>query len=177
MPEATTHPADPQLSTPITLAWGGDLGLEIHIGTDRVARLCAPVHVSGSLPLIEARFTGETRNWSADRSVRTAAGARLLYQGHEELCEGSWSRLRIDLADPDTGLAAELHLRRPDGIAALQAHVTLVNAGTRALVVETVSSFVLGGLAGRPTSEGDLLANLDLWLAENDWLAENRWRR
>jgi alpha-galactosidase len=177
VPEATTHPADPQLSTPITLAWGGDLGLEIHIGTDRVARLCAPVHVSGSLPLIEARFTGETRNWSADRSVRTAAGARLLYQGHEELCEGSWSRLRIDLADPDTGLAAELHLRRPDGIAALQAHVTLVNAGTRALVVETVSSFVLGGLAGRPTSEGDLLANLDLWLAENDWLAENRWRR
>jgi alpha-galactosidase len=52
----------------------------------------------------------------------------------------------------------------------------MVNAGTRPLVVESVSSFVLGGLAGRATSDGDRLADFDLWHAENDWLAESRWR-
>jgi alpha-galactosidase len=187
VPEATTRPADSQLSTPATLEWGARLGLEIRIGADRVARLVAPafsaadpdgVQLSGTLPLVEARFAGETRNGAADRAVRTAAGARLLYQGHEELRDGAWSELRVDLADPDTGLAAEVHLRRPDGVAALQAQVTLVNAGTRRLVVESVSSFVLGGLAGRTESGGgDRLSDFDLWHAENDWLAESRWRR
>jgi hypothetical protein len=100
--EATTQPTDPELSTPTTIAWGADLGLEIQVGADRVARLHC-VQDSGTLPLIEVRFAGETRNWSADRSVRTAAGERLRYQGHEELSDGSWSELRVDLADPDTG--------------------------------------------------------------------------
>jgi hypothetical protein len=184
VPEVTTHLADPQLSAPATLGWGADLGLEIRVGSDRAARLCAPafaapgsdgVQLSGSLPLVEARFTGETRNASADRSVRTTAGAGLLYQGHEELRDGSWTELRVDLAEPDTGLAASLHLRRPDGVAAFQAHVTLVNGGTRPLVIESVTSFVLGGLTSRTTSErehehdyrrdGDPLANFDIWHA------------
>src|SRR5579859_7079836 len=138
VPEATTHLADPQLSAPTILGWSADLGLEIRVGGDRAARLCAPafaadgpqgVQLSGSLPLIEARFVGEPWNGAADRAVGSGAGARLLYQGHEELRDGPWSRLRVDLADPETGLAAELHLRRPDGVKALQAQVTLVNRG------------------------------------------------
>lgn len=186
MPEATAQSVHPQLSAPTTLEWGADLGLEIRIGADRVARLCAPafaaegsagMELSGSLPLVEARFAGERRNRSSDRNVLTAVGACLLYQGHEELRDGRWTETRVHLADPDTGLTAVLHLRRPDGVAALQARVTLANGGTRPLVVESVTSFVLGGLAGRTTNEGDRLADFDLWHADNDWLVENRWQR
>ncbi len=162
--------------------WGLGLGLEVGVGADRIVRLCAPTFVAageggqpaGLLPLVEVRLAGEKRNGAADRSVQTAVGAQLLYKGHEELRDGSWAQLRVDLADPDTGLAASLHLRRPDGVAACQTYVTLANGGTRPLVVESVSSFVLGGLGAG--SEGDRVARLDLWHADNDWLAENRWR-
>lgn len=186
MPEATTRSADQQLSAPQTLEWGTDLGLEIRIGGDRTVRLCAPsfaaadsadMQLFGSLPLIEARFAGERRNRSSDRSVLTAVGAGLLYQGHEELRDGTWTELRVDLADSGTGLTAALRLRCPDGVGALQAQVTLTNAGPRPLVVENVTSFVLGGLAGRATAEGDRLGDFDLWHAENGWLVENRWQR
>jgi alpha-galactosidase len=186
VPETTTHPADPQFGA---LTWGAELGLEFRVSADRSVRLCAPAlaaaagqgtRPAGMLPLVEVRLAGEKRNWSADRSVRTAAGARLLYQGYEEFRNGPWARLRVELTDPDTGLAAALHLRRPDGVAAFQAHVTLTNGGARPLVVENVTSFVLGGLGGANGDEngndGDRLAGLELWSADNGWLMENRWR-
>ena len=75
------------------------------------------------------------------------------------------------LADPRTGLRAEVHYRILAGCGAFQAWVELANDGGGPLVIEAVTSFLGGGLPG-----GGDLADLDLWWADSDWLAEGRWQ-
>ncbi len=46
------------------------------------------------------------------------------------------------------------------------------------MTVESVTSFLCGGLRRRPGRDGsDDLADLDCCGRENDWLAEGRWQR
>ena len=76
--------------------------------------------------------------------------------------------LRVDLADPETGLAVEAFFRTPDGAGAVQTWSRLTNRGARRLTLEAVTSFVLSGIA----DPDDPVAGLDLWSADNEWLAE-----
>jgi alpha-galactosidase len=96
-----------------------------------------------------------------------------VYQGHAESREGEWLCLRVDLADPDSGLTAQVLLRSPDGVSAVQSRVRLANRGEQSLVLESVTSLVLGGI----TDDGGGLSGLDVRHADNEWLAEGRWQR
>ncbi|HZP52728.1 glycoside hydrolase family 36 protein [Actinocrinis sp.] len=201
MPQAPASPAKIQVSS---FTWGdADLRLQFRVGSDGVVRLAALgsaadlatiadeacTDIDGDLtgplflPLVEVLVTGSGRNRSGERSIHTAAGSRLLYQGHEESRDGVWSQLRVDLADPDSGLAAQILLRSPDGVGAVQSTVRIANRGVRRLVLESVTSFVISGLVNEATEadeagEGhDHLAGLDVLWADNDWLAEGRWQR
>ncbi|MFF0159907.1 alpha-galactosidase [Streptomyces sp. NPDC005263] len=125
------------------------------------------------VPLVEVTATGHGRNWSGERFIETAVGDRLAYRGHETVQVGSLERTTIRLADPVTGLAAEVTLEAGSGAGFLRARVRLVNEGVTALRLESVSTLTLGGISD---PDGGL-DGLTLHWADNDWLAECRWRR
>ncbi|WP_371584100.1 alpha-galactosidase [Streptomyces sp. NBC_01314] len=129
-----------------------------------------------ALPLVELTAFGHGSGWSGPRFTGTAFGARLAYRGHRSDSDddggggsggGGWQRLTIELHDPVGGLTAFVELSSPTGVAVLRSRVRLRNDGTEPLVVQSVSSLLLGGL---PSPD-----RLDVHRARNDWLAECRW--
>ncbi|UJV46521.1 alpha-galactosidase [Streptomyces sp. AMCC400023] len=148
-------------------------------GTLRLVRLGPSgdtVDVETALPLIELTAFGHGSGWSGPRFTGTAFGARLVYRGHRDDTGvgdggrgggGAWARLTVELHDPATGLTALVELSAPAGVPVLRSRVRLRNDGAEPLVVQSVSSLLLGGLPSP-----DLL---DVHRARNDWLAECRW--
>ncbi|GAA1194531.1 hypothetical protein GCM10009654_59560 [Streptomyces hebeiensis] len=144
-------------------------------GTPRMTRLApagttAPPPPPGApLPLVEITALGHGAGWSGQRFTDTAPGSRLRYRSHTAERDGAWHRLRIDLHDPGSGLSAEVRLSSPDGVSVLRGEVLLRNDGARPLVVQSVSSLLIGALPSPDV--------LDVHEARNDWLAECRWHR
>ncbi|MCL6670437.1 alpha-galactosidase [Streptomyces panaciradicis] len=128
-------------------------------------------HWDTLLPLVEVTATGHGRTWSGERFIDTSIGERLAYRAHETVRDGEWRCTTIALDDPVTGLVAEVALRTCPGAGFLRSQVRLVNEGGVPLLLESVSSLALGGLAD------GALGGLTLHWADNDWLAECRWRR
>ena len=149
------------------------------------------------LPLVEVTATGHGRTWSGERFIDTAVGGRLIYRGHESANgpgyestdgqghgsairsgngsaqDGAWERTTIRLADPETGLTAEIALNTCPGTGFLRTQVRLVNEGTAPLRLESVSTLAIGGIA----DAADGVDGLTVHWADNDWLAECRWRQ
>ncbi|WP_258539842.1 glycoside hydrolase family 36 protein [Streptomyces ipomoeae] len=131
-----------------------------------------------ALPLVELTAVGHGSGWSGPRFTGTALGARLVYRGHRSGERGAdadggdgpgggWEWLTVELHDPATGLTAFVELSSPVGVPVLRSRVRLRNDGTEPLVVQSVSSLLLGGLPAPGV--------LDVHRARNDWLAECRW--
>ncbi len=162
-------------TSPIRSGWSDEaLDLTIDVDAEGAARITRlAVAGTGSpgvgLPLVDVVLAGEGRGWSGHRYCESVAGGRLRYAGHDEGTDGDWRLLRVDLADPVTGLLAEVHYRVLIGRGAIRSWVRLVNGGDRPVTVEAVSSLLVAALPD--PSEVDVL-----W-AENDWLTEGRWQR
>ncbi|MEV6588038.1 alpha-galactosidase [Streptomyces acidicola] len=125
-----------------------------------------------ALPLVELTALGHGSGWSGPRFTGTAFGTRLAYRSHDSGSGGSnsgagWEWLTVELHDPATGLTAFVELSSPTGLPVLRSRVRLRNEGTQPLVLQSVSSLLLGGLPSPVT--------LDVHRARNDWLAECRW--
>jgi alpha-galactosidase len=175
------------------ISWSDEsLELEIEVdpvGVTRLTRLAAPPSPArqwparGGIPLVDVVLAGEGRAWSGSRYCESVAGRRMRYRGHQRsrLAQetpaqaGSWSQLRVDLADPVTGLRAEVFYRILEGSGAFRSWVHLANEGTAPVTIESVTSFLCGGLEGE--AGPDDLGDLDVLWGENDWLAEGRWQR
>ncbi|MFI8074471.1 alpha-galactosidase [Streptomyces sp. NPDC086033] len=127
---------------------------------------------AGLVPLVEVTATGHGRLWSGERFIETAIGDRLTYRDHETVREEGRERTTIRLADPATGLVAEVVLETAPGASFLRSRVRLVNEGSTPLRLESVSTLTVGGI----TDAGGGLDGLTLHWADNDWLAECRWR-
>jgi len=150
------------------------LGLHAVVDAAGSVRLGAPGQDwARLLPLVEVTVTGHGRMWSGERFIDTAVGDRLAYRGHETVQDGSLLRTTIRLADPATGLSAEVTLDAGSGAGFLRSRVRLVNEGGTPLRLESVTTLTLGGIAD---PDGGL-DGLTLHWADNDWLAECRWRR
>ncbi|MET7568531.1 alpha-galactosidase [Streptomyces sp. NPDC005492] len=150
------------------------LGLHAVVDAAGAVRLGAPGQDWACLvPLVEVTATGHGRTWSGERFIATAIGDRLAYRDHDTVTEGCVERTAIRLADPVTGLAAEVVLETETGASFLRARVRLVNEGAGPLRLESVTTLTLGGIAD---AEGGL-DGLTLHWADNDWLAECRWRQ
>ncbi|AXE90648.1 alpha-galactosidase [Streptomyces sp. Go-475] len=162
--------------------WGHDaLQLDFALGDDgsaRLTRLGLPGEADSdprtSLPLVEVTAAGHGRHWSGSRLIGTALGGRLRHRAHRAARDGDWHTLTVDLHDPETGLAAEVTYRSPDGVPVLRSEVTLRNEGPATLHLESVSSLVVGCLTPPDPAAVDAA---DLLWADNDWLAECRWQR
>jgi alpha-galactosidase len=142
--------------------------IRIDVDGDGVARITGltawEVTADAALPLLDVIVTGEGRAWSGGRYCESEAGRRLRYQGHDKKA----SELRVDLADPVTGLRAEVFYRVLVGVGALRCWARVTNDGGDPVTIESVTSFVCGIL--------DQPDDLDIHWAENDWLAEGRWQ-
>ncbi|MEU6470993.1 alpha-galactosidase [Streptomyces massasporeus] len=141
-------------------------------GTPRLVRLAHPGDERGAaaqsaLPLVELTALGHGSGWSGPRFTGTALGSRLAHRAHHTSSRDGWERLTVELHDPDTGLTAFAELTSPTGLPVLRSRVRLRNDGGAPLVVQSVSSLLLGGL---PAPDA-----LDVHRARNDWLAECRW--
>jgi alpha-galactosidase len=168
---------------PLLAAGWSDQGLElrIEVGRDGMARLVRLSAVSGqdlsrdaALPLLDVIVTGEGRAWSGGRYCESEAGSRFRYAGHaERAAAGPGPELRVDLDDPLTGLHAEVFYRSL-AAGALRSWVRLENRGARPATIESLTSFLYGGLGVGPDPED--LTDLDVLWAENDWMAEGRWQ-
>jgi len=152
------------------------LDLRIEVGRDKMARIVRlaardaperpartdrelPPDTGGqpadaALPLLDVVLAGEGKAWSGDRYCESEAGGRFRYVGHDRTdLPGGWRELRVDLADPVTGLRAEVFYRVLAGQGALRCWVRLTNAGPAPVTVESVTSFLCGGLSSAgPTS-------------------------
>jgi alpha-galactosidase len=146
-------------------------------GIPRITRLGAAGSGAGpeggaGLPLVDVIVAGAGRGWSSRRYCESAIASRLRYEGHE--FEGgaraeAGRQLRVDLADAVTGLRAQVFYRLVAETGVLRSWVGLANRGPAAITVESVTSFLCGGLPGP--------ADLELLWAENEWLAEGRWQQ
>ena len=164
---------------------GNGLELRIEVGRDGMARLVrlsppggADLLSDAGLPLLDVVLAAEGRGWSGGRYCESEAAYRFGYVGHDvgQGDDGSWRELRVDLDDPGTGLRAEVYYRVLAGSpapGALRSWVRLENRGARPVTLQSVTSFLHGGLGSGPGP--DDLADLDLRWAENDWMAEGRW--
>ncbi|MFC4503541.1 MULTISPECIES: alpha-galactosidase [Streptomyces] len=151
-----------------------DLGLHALVDAAGSVRLGRPDQEwAGLVPLVEVTATGHGRMWSGERFIETAIGDRLTYRAHETVQGRGRERTTIHLADPVTGLAAEVTLEASSGAGFLRGQVRLANEGSAPLRLESVTTLTLGGIAD---ADGDL-DGLTLHWADNDWLAECRWRQ
>jgi alpha-galactosidase len=164
---------------------GDGLELRVEVGADGMARLtrlsapgAADLTSDAALPLLDVIVAGEGRGWSGRRYCESKAGGRFRYAGHhgrtvDGTGDGGGHELRVDLDDPVTGLRAEVFYRIL-AAGALRSWVRLENRGARPVTIESVTSFLYGGLGTGPVP--DDLADLELLWAENDWMAEGRWQ-
>ncbi|MEV0634944.1 alpha-galactosidase [Streptomyces sp. NPDC050619] len=142
-------------------------------GTLRLIRLTRPGESAPSadpesaLPLVELTALGHGSGWSGPRFTGTAFGSRLRYRDHRLGSRADREWLTVELHDPASGLTAFVELTSPAGLPVLRSRVRLRNDGAEPLVVQSVSSLLLGGL---PAPDA-----LDVHRARNDWLAECRW--
>ncbi|WP_128436558.1 alpha-galactosidase [Streptomyces cyaneus] len=161
-----------------TFTWGhAALETEFAVASDGTLRLvrlgdtgavpAVPVHPESALPLVELTAVGYGSGWSGPRFTGTALGTRLGYRGHRSGARDGGQWLTVELHDRATGLTAFVELTSPAGVPALRSRVRLRNDGPEPLVVQSVSSLLIGGL---PAPDA-----LDVHRARNDWLAECRW--
>ena len=108
-----------------------------------------------------------------ERLTGSQIGSRLRYVGHRGIPDERTVTVRIDLDDPDSGLAVSLDISSPVGVAALTACVRLRNGGEHPILLQSVTSVVLPlGRADQPMD----LRGLVLLSGANQWLGESRWR-
>ncbi|MGA4992405.1 alpha-galactosidase [Nonomuraea bangladeshensis] len=157
------------------LRWGhSGLAAVLEVHPDRPVALreltAGPVSVRArvSQPVVEVLVPGEGRARASQRLSETAVGCRLRYAGSEQSSADGWHELRVRMRDEVSGLAAELTLRSPDGVPAVQASVRVTNRGEEPVLLLAVTSFAAGFL-GLPA------ADLDVLYGDSDWLGENRW--
>jgi alpha-galactosidase len=121
-------------------------------------------------PLVEVIIAGQGRARSQMAHRESLVGERLRYTGHAAEQEGGRHFLRIEQADPVTGLSATVQLTAWEGLAAVEARTVVRNGSDRPVRLEAVSSLAFGTAASREELDGAELAQADsVWLAENQW--------
>ncbi|MFJ2178579.1 alpha-galactosidase [Streptomyces sp. NPDC087851] len=157
------------------IIWGTD-ALILRLTTDaghppRLALGAAPGRAA--LPLVEIELAGHGRTGtSGKRHVDGSVSRRLRYAGHTTADR----ELTVRTHDPVTDLRAASHYRLDEGAPVLRTW-TEVTAGKSPLDVESVSSFVLAGIAellGAP-GPGQWERDVSIWTATNPWSGEYRW--
>jgi alpha-galactosidase len=121
-------------------------------------------------PLVEILAVGEGRANANTRNTATAIGARLRVLGHDVTPADGWTTVRVFQADAVTGLHVTSHLRVREGGSSLQSWTSVRNDGPAQVVLQAVSSLVVG----RPVGAVPVAGTLSLE-GRSEWVGENRW--
>lgn len=192
----------PEIGADLELLTWGNTHLRVHVSTapDDAPRLLglslpgdpAPAVRRSALPVVELSVVDEGRvGTSGKRHVDGAVSHRLRLVGQEQgdgpvpgatsgpgtrpgpgttaSTQGPWWTLQM--RDHLSGIEATTTLSLPGDGATLRVETT-VTSTLRTVVLEHVSSLVLGGLASGEEWEDHLL-----WQAANPWSGEFRWHR
>jgi alpha-galactosidase len=124
------------------------------------------------LPLLDVIVTGSGRGWAGRRYSESVVGARMRHVDQDAEDDGPWHRVRVRLEDPRSALTATVVYEILRDAGALRSRVVVANGGDVPITLESVTSFLGGGLAGPRGS----LDDVEVMWAENDWLAEGRWQ-
>ena len=125
------------------------------------------------VPLLDVLSTTEGRWKSSRRYAESALASRLRYLSHQDRDEPPWHILEVALGDPLSRLEVYLTYKVLVGQGVIQSSARLCNAGAEPVVLEAVTSFLAGGVAG----PGGVLEDVEIWWADNEWLGEDRWQR
>ena len=142
------------------------------IGAMPAATTPATGSLPGGLPLVDVVLGGTGRAWAGRRYSESVVGQRLRLVDHLQRDDGLWHRTELRLGDPVSGLEALVSYQVLRGAGVLRSQVTVTNRGAGPLDLESVTSFLGGGLPG----PAGTLDDVDLMWAENDWMAESRWQ-
>lgn len=134
-------------------------------------------------PLVEILAVGQGRAGGNTRNTATSIGTRLRVRGHEVERTRGRTAVRVEQADPVTGLHVTSHLlavagggpgtgagHDPAGGTSLQAWTVVRNDGDGSVTLQSVSSLMLGQPVGA-------VPVADTWSLEghSEWVGENRW--
>jgi alpha-galactosidase len=121
-------------------------------------------------PLVEILAVGEGRANANTRNTATAIGARLRVLGHDVTSEDGWTTVRVFQGDAVTGLHVTSHLRVRKKGSSLQSWTSVRNDGSGPIVLQAVSSLMIG----RPVGAVPVAGTLSLE-GHSEWVGENRW--
>ena len=121
-------------------------------------------------PLVEILAVGHGRASANTRNTATAVGARLRVLGHDVTSADGWTTVRVFQGDAVSGLHVTSHLRVRGEGSSLQAWTSVRNDGSTPLVLQAVSSLVIG----RPVGAARVADTLSLE-GRSEWVGENRW--
>ncbi|MUT66961.1 alpha-galactosidase [Paenibacillus sp. NEAU-GSW1] len=125
--------------------------------------------------LLELQLTGEDRAEYHGRTHRaTYPGLRMVYEGMNDSRNEQGRKLELLLADPVTGLQADLHIQFYNGVKTVRCWTVLRNEGSEAAEVEYVSSFALTGIEKEGTLDRD--EKMSVYIPHNGWQSELQWR-
>ncbi len=167
------------------LRWGHEaLSVEVGWSDEQAPHLAAiragevDLELPPGRPLVELLTVADGHSPGTDRLVRTAVGLRARYAGHREVEVDGGRELVVTVADPGSGIRADLVLELADGVAALRSRVRVVNDSTEPVALRSVVSFAayLGHAAGgaAPTRAAGI-RGWTLHRALSEWLGEGRW--
>ena len=155
----------------VDIAWSDDAAP--HLAGVRVGAI--DLELPAGRPLVEVLTARDGHAPATDRLVQTVVGRRARHLNHRESVVPGGRELVLTVADPLSGLRAELLLELADDVAVLRSRVRVVNGGTEPAVLRSVVSFAthLGRPAGAQEPCG--VRRWTLHRALSEWLGEGRW--
>lgn len=152
-------------------------------GDVRLLHFSALPFAEGGLPaeplrrwyrLVELHASGEDQAAHHGlKHVGTLPGGRLVYREHRDARSAQGRKLEIVQRDPLSGLEVISHLQFYDGLPLVRAWTEVANHGPAPVGLESVSSFVLSGLAKEGLQPWQ--RKLRLHLPHNSWMGELNW--
>ncbi|MCF4119700.1 alpha-galactosidase [Antribacter sp. KLBMP9083] len=159
---------DRPAATRVTL-WAPD-GLVLVLPDDAPAGLSTGGAGTPTQPLVEILAVGHGHASANTRNTATSIGARLRVLGHDVERADGCAIVQVRQGDPVTGLLVTSHLRVRDGGSSLQSWTSVRNDGSAPVVLQAVSSLMIG----RPVGTTPVAGTLSLE-GHGEWVGENRW--
>ena len=129
---------------------------------------------NSALPLAEVRLSGEGREIdTSKRHINGYLSRRLQYVQHREHEMEGTSFLDVETRDPKTGLIVTSHFSVFGEVSVLRSSIEVQNPGNIAVVLDSVSSLVVGGVTCGSERYWD---DYKLALSRNDWFRECQWQ-
>ncbi|EED15217.1 Melibiase subfamily, putative [Talaromyces stipitatus ATCC 10500] len=166
------------MAQPSSIVWQtSTLTVQLVVGSDEMVRIeqdpSSPKQ--GAVPLFGVRLNGDGNpsQKSAKALIGSYVSSRLKYQGHQEYGNDRVKSLDVTAFDETSQISVTAHLSVYSGIPVIRSTMTIHNESQKDIVVDQLSSFVVGALGGKPIN---CWLDYTLSTPTNTWFREAQWR-